>query len=246
MLCGGLVPSKHGNCMRSELPSADLTPDPSIPFASVYQKHFFFLLTSKYSWHEGAADIYSWIATLQEFWLRLALHRTSEGTLLLGEDMSSTVYQSRLDLGHFLYSFPPDDFFFFLKALSKKHLSSVQCSWLQPELAEKCWTNWKKFSFSFLPQNISRVFGQYLELWNPPRAPLCNSKSFFHSVSSILKACELILWLQNDFSVYQIQRDAQRLFMSSPRHLSCRHAGRGEQFPLPLHQHMLWADPKAL
>lgn len=59
LLCGGLVPPKHGNCMRSELPSADLNPDPSIPFASVYQKHFFLLLTSKYSWHEGAADIYS-------------------------------------------------------------------------------------------------------------------------------------------------------------------------------------------
>jgi len=77
--------------MRSELLRADLTPDPSIPFASVYQKHFFFLLTSKYSWHERAADIYSRTATLQELWLSLALHRKSEGTLLLGEDMSSTV-----------------------------------------------------------------------------------------------------------------------------------------------------------
>lgn len=59
LLCGGWVPSEHGNCMRSELPSADPSPDPSIPFASVYQKHCLSLLTSKYSLNGGAAFIYS-------------------------------------------------------------------------------------------------------------------------------------------------------------------------------------------
>lgn len=62
---------------------------------------------------------------------------------------------------------------------------------------------------NFLFQSFLKAFPGFLvSSWNyknPPWASLRNS--FLHSISSILKACGLILRLQNDLSVYQRQGD---------------------------------------
>lgn len=64
---------------------------------------------------------------------------------------------------------------------------------------------------NFLLQSSLKAFpGCLVSRWNcknPPWASLCSSNSFLHSVSSILKACELILRLQSDSSVCQRQGD---------------------------------------
>lgn len=121
-----------------------------------------------------------------------------EGTLLLGEEKSSAAYQSRLDLGHFLYSFPWMIFLKLFQRNTRAQYNVLDCkqNWLKSaELIERHFHSFLKTFPGFL-----------VSTWNcekSPRALLYNSKSFFHSISSISKSCKLILGQQSDFSVYQ-------------------------------------------
>lgn len=131
------------------------------------------------------------------------LHGKREGTLLLGEDKSSTAYQSRLDVGHFLYSFPWMISLRLFQRNTRAQYNVLDCNqnWLEnAELIER----------NFLFHSFLKTFPGFLvSTWNCEKSPwalLYNSKSFFHSISSISKPCELILGQQSGFSVYQRHR----------------------------------------
>lgn len=124
--------------------------------------------------------------------------------MLLGEDKSSTAYQSRLDLGHFLYSFPWMVFLRLFQRNTRAQYNVLDCNqnWLEnAELIER----------NFLFHSFLKTFPVFLvSTWNCEKSPwalLYNSKSFFHCISSISKSCELILGQQSGFSVYQRHRD---------------------------------------